>query len=234
MLGMASAWSGWGGAYLVKVKLIPGFSGTNTSLQWETLLFIVPGVGLAAVSLKWLASRSPPTRGTPRRRLVTSLGVIAAAAVLAVTPAIVSSQITQWRTRDNRAYIERISGLTIPSGTKTLFSYSHWGAVVAGQHYQLPPSADNWTTTLFRPILMSERDAELSLFGADTYRFSSFPSGSQPPTARDSFLHAGGCTKINAWYALVNPASGELWIEVLYPDMGGDPPGCRVPDGALN
>ena len=34
------------------------------------------------------------------------------------------------------------------------------------------------------------------------------------------------CKGGNHWYVLLNEVTGELWIEVTYPDMGGDAPPC--------
>jgi len=47
-----------------------------------------------------------------------------------------------------------------------------------------------------------------------------------------AMLHRfAGCTTAQAWVGFVDAESGEVWIEVLYPDWGGDAPGC--PHGAV-
>ncbi len=48
-----------------------------------------------------------------------------------------------------------------------------------------------------------------------------------PSSTRLRGIH--GCTDGNTWLGYLDESSGELWLEVNYPDWGGDPPGCRPP-----
>ena len=50
-----------------------------------------------------------------------------------------------------------------------------------------------------------------------------------PPPSSSVLLGIEGCTGGNAWFGYLDESSGELWLEILYPDWGGDPPGCRTP-----
>jgi hypothetical protein len=52
-----------------------------------------------------------------------------------------------------------------------------------------------------------------------------------PPSVRviqgaGDLYHGGGCSTHQSWTALLDKSSSRIWIEVLYPDWGGDDPGC--------
>lgn len=48
------------------------------------------------------------------------------------------------------------------------------------------------------------------------------------PTLSDEplVIYAAGCSDYQAWIALLNPETGDLWLEVSFPDFAGDIPGC--------
>lgn len=71
--------------------------------------------------------------------------------------------------------------------------------------------------------------------GADTFgEFVRHRAAAEASTPRPgTTLHRfAGCTSAQAWVGLVDPETGEIWIEILYPDWAGDAPGC--PHGAVH
>ena len=47
-----------------------------------------------------------------------------------------------------------------------------------------------------------------------------------PPPSPSRLVYAAGCREHQAWVALLDPVTRELWLEVHYPDFGGDGPPC--------
>lgn len=47
-----------------------------------------------------------------------------------------------------------------------------------------------------------------------------------PPPSPSRLVYAAGCRERQAWVALLDPVTRELWLEVHYPDFGGDGPPC--------
>jgi hypothetical protein len=64
---------------------------------------------------------------------------------------------------------------------------------------------------------------------SDFMLITQLPVEKRRAVSNAALYHAGGCSDHQSWSALLDPGSGSLWIEVLYPDMGGDDPSCSFP-----
>ena len=65
----------------------------------------------------------------------------------------------------------------------------------------------------------------------EPYSILVFPLGGEAPPlpkAGEGMLFVRGCTESNAWFGLIDPSTGVMWLNVFYPDWGGDPPGCNM------
>jgi hypothetical protein len=60
----------------------------------------------------------------------------------------------------------------------------------------------------------------------DFLRSEELPPVLRSIDANHEVLHAGGCHPEQAWVALLDADSGDLWVEVQYPDHSGDVPPC--------
>lgn len=49
-----------------------------------------------------------------------------------------------------------------------------------------------------------------------------------PPAAHAALRGIHGCRPGNTWLGYLDPESGRFWIEIMYPDWGGDFPGCTA------
>jgi hypothetical protein len=56
------------------------------------------------------------------------------------------------------------------------------------------------------------------------------PAALRDVHGRGDLYHGGGCSPHQSWTALFDRASNRIWIEVMYPDWGGDDPACYFPN----
>ena len=81
-----------------------------------------------------------------------------------------------------------------------------------------------------RPELVREVTARRTVVEWPSYEptFSDFGTrGCLPEVSNGSTtIYAAGCSDDQAWMAVLDPDTGDLWLEVSFPDNAGDIPGC--------
>lgn len=121
------------------------------------------------------------------------------------------------------SFISRITGVEFPPGISNVTIYDNTEYVVVA-HVHVPNDQVAAFVQLndFEKIEdrqeLKDRIAQVSRFAPSLFdaRFRDVPM-----TANWNKL---GRTESNTWLFQLDRATGDLWIEVMYPDRGGDPP----------
>lgn len=128
------------------------------------------------------------------------------------------------------AYFEERTGIDLPAFPSELAVYDD-AEMSSTLHLVLPP--DRVSRLLAMPNFRRGEQERLSprLVLSRFFRIRNLPQRYQHP-ARGARLHqARGCRGRTSWRAVLDENSGALWIELLYPDWGGDGPSCAQASG---
>lgn len=116
------------------------------------------------------------------------------------------------------ACIEKITGIDLPPWTWTEEEYDNGEFAVVAK-YSLTESGRETFITENNLTLYSQNPVGLTC--ADWLQ-----PENQPDYAKPTLYSLSNCTDHNSWTILLDRSTGELWIEVHYPDFSGDSPGC--------
>jgi hypothetical protein len=119
----------------------------------------------------------------------------------------------------NLAYMQKISGVRLPSGVRGVSVYDNGEMYVTG-HVLLPGNAVNDFASkfAFQPISRKE-EAPSRILGIEWLdpAFRTIPKDAE-------LAEYHGRSPRNTWLFILDKRSGHLWFTVQYPDYGGDPP----------
>ncbi|MEM7182261.1 MAG: hypothetical protein AAF518_15205 [Spirochaetota bacterium] len=125
-----------------------------------------------------------------------------------------------------------------PPGTNTIQTYDNTEFVVIGKYQIAKEKVKQYVETYnFRPYIsyaeyqkswlkdsnMRFADVFMGLPMMDALQSKSGVNPAKIANSRD-FKVLTGCSPDNTWSFLLNVKTGELWVEVMYPDMAGDSP----------
>jgi hypothetical protein len=122
----------------------------------------------------------------------------------------------------NRKYMERITSIQFPEGTKTIETSDNGEFATQGK-FKLNESE---VTT----FLGAHPFDTLGKWHEMRFKEKFFLlSETSRPVINDKkvFRHFQDCKPGNQWTYLLKITSGELWVEVQYPDWGGTGPSCE-------
>jgi len=124
-------------------------------------------------------------------------------------------------------FIRRVTKVSLPDKIAIISEYDQ-GELEAGGKYQLEQKdiGSFLSKYPFHPIdqqyLYSSHFNQMGKSGL-------FPLSDSIPLSDKSHLkYFYGCKKGNDWLFTLDEKSGELWIEVQYPDFQGQGPGCKI------
>jgi hypothetical protein len=125
------------------------------------------------------------------------------------------------------SFIRRVTKIPIPNDISTISEFDQ-GELEAGGKYRLEQKdlEGFLSKNNFRPI---DRQylymSHFNLMG----KSGLFPLSASIPLSDKSHLkYFYGCKGGNSWLFTLNEKSGELWVEVEYPDLQGQGPGCKI------
>jgi len=164
---------------------------------------------------------------TTRQRLALTALACCLLAGVAIWVAIWRLRVA-WTERQ-LAFVASASGLPLPEHPRDIESHDNgqFAIVVAVELSQLE-----------RDAILRTGKLHLAAHGETPVRPqrpSDFHASDRLPAAfRDiretsEVYHGGGCSPRQSWTALLDKSSNRIWVEVLYPDWGGDGPGCSFP-----
>jgi hypothetical protein len=124
------------------------------------------------------------------------------------------------------SFIRRVTKISIPADISTISEFDQ-GELEAGGKYQLKQKdlEEFLSTNYFHSI--DQEYYHLSRFNFYSRAGLIPPSDSIPFLDKFHLKYFYGCRKGNFWLFTLNKKSGELWIEVQYPDFGGQGPSCN-------
>src|ERR1700754_681831 len=125
------------------------------------------------------------------------------------------------------SYIRSVTRISIPANT-TILSEFDQGEFEAVGKYQLDQKEVGrfLSSNPFHSIDQEHR--YISHFNLYT-RSGLIPlSDSIPLSDKFHLKFFYGCKEGNAWLFTINEKTGELWVEVQYPDLGGQGPSCKL------
>lgn len=162
--------------------------------------------------------RLPVREVSGRTRLLVGLGVALALAAAALG---LRALARSWFARSTLSFASRVTGLPLRDASVLEAGDD---AELSAQLYAVlaPPAVDGLAATL--PVA----DRPEPWPGDSFFRRETIDGFPHPgPDAELRGVH--GCTEHNEWLGYLDARSGELWLEIMYPDMGGDAPGCGRP-----
>lgn len=124
------------------------------------------------------------------------------------------------------SYFEERTGIDLPTFPSELAVYSDF-EMSSTLHMVLP--RDRVSRLLAMPSFRRGDQERLSnqLEPPRLFRIRMLPRKYQR-LPRGTHMHqAHGCRGRTSWQAILDEGSGALWIEVQYPDWGGDGPSCQ-------
>lgn len=128
------------------------------------------------------------------------------------------------------AYFEERTGIDLPAFPSELAEYDD-GELSCILYVVLPP--DQVSRLLATPDFRRGEQERLSgrIEPARMFRIGMLPEKYQHPSRGARLHQAQGCRGRTSWQAVLDENSGALWIEVQYPDWGGDGPSCARENG---
>ena len=121
------------------------------------------------------------------------------------------------------SYIEKISNVQLPEHINVISEFDNVEFVAGGKYRidkkDLPVFLHSYP---FEPL------------GRQHYRpfFNSYAGKDSIPISQSAQLkYFSGCKPGNTWLFIINENTGELWIEIHYPDFSGQTPPCDKTDG---
>ena len=136
------------------------------------------------------------------------------------------------------SFIERVTKTKFPPRTSTLQTYDNGELVVVGKYQIAKKEVKQYAERYnFRPYI-SYTEYQKSWLKDSNMKFEDVFMGLRMMNALQSksgirlakiensrdFKVLTGCSPDNTWSFLLNVKTGELWLEVMYPDMAGDSP----------
>lgn len=118
-----------------------------------------------------------------------------------------------------KTYIENITGIEFPNLTSTEEEFDNGEFVVVAK-YTLSESNRKSFIKENHLIEYSKNPIHLAFT-------NELHQENQPNYLGSDLFVLEDCTKYNSWKILTNLKTGELWVEVLYPDFSGDAPTCN-------
>lgn len=121
--------------------------------------------------------------------------------------------------RENINYIRKVTNISLPADIKVIAEYDNGETISIGK-YRLKTNeiAGFMANKSFRKVDM--RFPPLSQFNAfDKKEAMSLDDST-------NLRYFTGCNPDNSWLFTINITTGDLWVEVQYPDPGGLSPGC--------
>ena len=124
-------------------------------------------------------------------------------------------------------FIRRVTGISLP-GTVSIVSEFDQGEFEAVGKYRLEQKDVGafLSSHPFHPFDQAHR--YISRFNHYTSSGLIPLSDTIPRLDTASLQYFTGCKEGNAWLFTLNEKTGELWVEIQYPDFGGQGPGCRL------
>lgn len=120
----------------------------------------------------------------------------------------------------NKEFIKRITGIDLPYNVQTIEEVDNGEYILIGK-YILPDGRRFSASDKLKPLKSSN---DISLAFTDIF----LKPENRPVFNADSrFKYWADCAPGNSWWILLNDETGELWIEVRYPDWSGDAPPCE-------
>ncbi len=126
------------------------------------------------------------------------------------------------------SFIRRVAKISLPNNISIISEFDQ-GELEAGGKYRLEQKElDSFLTRNknFRPI--DQQYHYMSHFNLMS-KSGLFPLSDSIPFSDKLYLkYFYGCKEGNSWLFTLNEKSGELWIEVEYPDFQGQGPACKI------
>jgi len=121
------------------------------------------------------------------------------------------------------ADIKRISGVILPDRLRIISEFDNGEFVAGGKYWINKKDLQGFLKSHpFEPVHKKYHDGQL---------FNAFAGKDSIPFSQLSLLKCfSDCKPGDAWLFVVNPSTGELWIELQYPDFAGDGPPCGKSD----
>lgn len=132
----------------------------------------------------------------------------------------------QYNSSSVLSFIRRVTKISLPSNISIISEFDQ-GELEAGGKYQLEKKdlEGFLSKTPFHPI--DQQFRYLSHFNFYS-RANLIPrSDSIPLSELSNLKYYYGCKEGNSWLFTLNEKSGELWVEVQYPDFKGQGPSCK-------
>jgi hypothetical protein len=118
-------------------------------------------------------------------------------------------------------YIRRITKVSLPRQISVISEFDQ-GEIEMGGKYRIFTTDIKMflDSNVFHPI-----DQEYRFLS----HFNDFSKVNHIPASDSLYMkYLSGCEDGNSWLFTLNEKTGELWIEVQYPDFGGDGPSCKI------
>lgn len=119
------------------------------------------------------------------------------------------------------SFITKTTGIELPEGTETIETKDNWEFVCLGYYRIQNEYIDSFV-----------KENRLSKFGGANFALSFDEylelNNRSANTEISQCVFLDSCKGGNHWHVILNTTSGELWIEVTYPDMSGDAPPCET------
>jgi hypothetical protein len=141
--------------------------------------------------------------------------------ILVITAVSVVLASCQYDSNSVLSFIRKVTKISIPGNISTVSEFDQ-GELEAGGKYQIEEEdVKNFLSgNPFHPI-----DQQYQYIS----HFNTYSKNDKIQLADSSHLkYFYGCKGGNSWLFTLNEKTGELWIEVQYPDFGGQGPGCKL------
>lgn len=119
------------------------------------------------------------------------------------------------------SYITKTTGINLPKGTETIETIDNWEFVCIG-YYSIQ---NEQIGSFIKENHLSKSAGSNTALSFDEYLKLDNRSAN---TEMSQCVFLDSCNNGNHWHVILNTTSGELWIEVTYPDMSGDAPPCET------
>jgi len=147
--------------------------------------------------------------------------------IIVIVTGSVIFESCQYHNNSVLPFIRRVTKISIPGKISTISEFDQ-GELEAGGKYQLEQKdlGGFLSSNPFHPI-----DQEYHYISRFNFYSKSglIPLSDSIPFSDTFHLkYFYGCRQGNSWLFTLNEKSGELWIEIQYPDLGGKGPSCKL------